>query len=100
LNTSSNYNAPKSEPSDIDSAAPAAESLRPIAGEFASLLFSLGIVGTGLLALPVLAGAAAYAVGEALRWPVGLGRWNASAGHEWQITSRRRWEGKLAIREP
>jgi NRAMP (natural resistance-associated macrophage protein)-like metal ion transporter len=59
---------------DIDSAAQAAEALRPIAGEFASLLFSLGIVGTGLLALPVLGGSAAYAVGEALRWPVGLER--------------------------
>ncbi len=59
---------------DIDSAAQAAEALRPIAGPFASLLFSLGIVGTGLLALPVLGGSAAYAVGEALRWPVGLER--------------------------
>jgi NRAMP (natural resistance-associated macrophage protein)-like metal ion transporter len=59
---------------DIDTAAQAAEALRPIAGEFASLLFSLGIIGTGLLALPVLAGSAAYAVGEALRWPVGLER--------------------------
>jgi NRAMP (natural resistance-associated macrophage protein)-like metal ion transporter len=59
---------------DIDSAAQAAEALRPIAGPFASVLFSLGIVGTGLLALPVLAGSAAYAVGEALGWPVGLGR--------------------------
>ena len=59
---------------DIGSAAQAAEALRPIAGPFASLLFSLGIVGTGLLALPVLGGSAAYAVGEALRWPVGLER--------------------------
>jgi NRAMP (natural resistance-associated macrophage protein)-like metal ion transporter len=59
---------------DIDSAAQAAEALRPIAGPFAALLFSLGIVGTGLLALPVLAGSAAYAVGEAFRWPVGLER--------------------------
>jgi NRAMP (natural resistance-associated macrophage protein)-like metal ion transporter len=59
---------------DIDTAAQAAEALRPIAGPFAALLFSLGIVGTGLLALPVLAGSAAYAVGEALRWPVGLER--------------------------
>ena len=59
---------------NIDSAAQAAEALRPIAGPFASLLFSLGIVGTGLLALPVLGGSAAYAVGEALRWPVGLER--------------------------
>jgi Mn2+/Fe2+ NRAMP family transporter len=59
---------------EIDTAAQAAEALRPIAGEFASLLFSLGIIGTGLLALPVLGGSAAYAVGEALRWPVGLER--------------------------
>jgi Mn2+/Fe2+ NRAMP family transporter len=57
---------------DIDSAAQAAEALRPIAGPFASLLFSLGIVGTGLLALPVLAGSGAYALGETLRWRVGL----------------------------
>jgi NRAMP (natural resistance-associated macrophage protein)-like metal ion transporter len=59
---------------DVDTAAQAAEALRPIAGVFASLLFSLGVIGTGLLALPVLAGSAAYAVGEALRWPVGLER--------------------------
>jgi Mn2+/Fe2+ NRAMP family transporter len=59
---------------NIDTAAHAAEALRPIAGPFASLLFSLGIVGTGLLALPVLGGSAAYAVGEALKWPVGLER--------------------------
>jgi Mn2+/Fe2+ NRAMP family transporter len=52
----------------------AAEALRPIAGEFASLIFALGIVGTGLMAVPVLAGSAAYAIGEALRWPVGLAR--------------------------
>jgi Mn2+/Fe2+ NRAMP family transporter len=59
---------------DIETAAQAAEALWPIAGEFASLLFSLGIIGTGLLALPVLGGSAAYAIGEALRWPVGLER--------------------------
>jgi NRAMP (natural resistance-associated macrophage protein)-like metal ion transporter len=59
---------------DIDSAEQAAEALRPIAGQFASLLFSLGIIGTGLSAVPVLAGSGAYAIGEALRWPVGLGR--------------------------
>lgn len=57
---------------DIASAAQAAEALRPISGPFASLLFSLGIVGTGLLALPVLAGSGAYALGEILRWRVGL----------------------------
>jgi NRAMP (natural resistance-associated macrophage protein)-like metal ion transporter len=60
--------------SDINSAAEAAEALKPIAGPFAALLFSLGIIGTGLLALPVLGGSAAYAVGEALKWPVGLER--------------------------
>ena len=59
---------------DIATAAQAAQALRPIVGEFASLLFSLGVVGTGLLAVPVLGGSAAYAVGEALRWPVGLER--------------------------
>jgi NRAMP (natural resistance-associated macrophage protein)-like metal ion transporter len=59
---------------DIDSAQQAAEALRPIAGQFAFLLFSLGIIGTGLLALPVLAGSAAYALGEARNWPIGLGR--------------------------
>jgi Mn2+/Fe2+ NRAMP family transporter len=59
---------------DIGTAAQAAEALRPIAGPFASLLFTLGIVGTGLLALPVLGGSAAYAIGEAFRWPVGLER--------------------------
>ena len=45
-----------------------------MAGPFAFTLFALGIVGTGLLAVPVLAGSAAYAIGEARRWPVGLGR--------------------------
>lgn len=59
---------------DIQTAAQAAEALRPLAGNFAFVLFSLGIIGTGLLAVPVLAGSAAYAVGEALRWPVGLER--------------------------
>lgn len=58
----------------IDSAAQAAEALRPIAGGAAFALFALGIIGTGLLAVPVLAGSAAYAVGEAQRWPVGLAR--------------------------
>ncbi|MBV8662253.1 MAG: divalent metal cation transporter [Hyphomicrobiales bacterium] len=57
---------------DIQTSSQAAEALRPIAGEFAFAIFALGIVGTGLLAVPVLAGSAAYAVGEALRWRVGL----------------------------
>jgi NRAMP (natural resistance-associated macrophage protein)-like metal ion transporter len=59
---------------DIETSAQAAEALRPVAGPYASTVFALGIVGTGLLAVPVLAGSAAYALGEALRWPVGLGR--------------------------
>jgi Mn2+/Fe2+ NRAMP family transporter len=49
----------------IESSTQAAEALRPIAGPFAFALFALGIVGTGLLAVPVLAGSAAYALGEA-----------------------------------
>jgi Mn2+/Fe2+ NRAMP family transporter len=48
--------------------------LKPVAGEFAFAIFSLGIVGTGLLAVPVLAGSAAYALGEARKWPIGLAR--------------------------
>lgn len=59
---------------DITSAQQAAEALRPVAGEFAFLVFALGIVGTGFMAVPVLAGSAAYAIGEALHWPVGLAR--------------------------
>jgi NRAMP (natural resistance-associated macrophage protein)-like metal ion transporter len=58
---------------DIQSAAQAADALRPLAGEFAFLLFAAGIIGTGLLAVPVLAGSAAYAVAETFRWPIGLG---------------------------
>ena len=57
---------------DIQTSSQAAEALRPIAGQFAFTIFALGIIGTGLLALPVLAGSAAYAVGEALAWRVGL----------------------------
>ncbi len=57
---------------DIQSAADAAQALAPIAGGFASVIFSVGIIGTGLLAVPVLAGSAAYAVGEAFSWRVGL----------------------------
>ncbi|WP_454616377.1 NRAMP family divalent metal transporter [Bradyrhizobium cenepequi] len=59
---------------DIQTSAQAAEALRPIAGPFAEAIFALGIVGTGLLAIPVLAGSTAYAVGEGRRWPVGLAR--------------------------
>lgn len=59
---------------DIQTSAQAAEALRPIAGEYAFLLFSAGIVGTGLLAVPILAGSAAYAVAESFQWRIGLGR--------------------------
>jgi NRAMP (natural resistance-associated macrophage protein)-like metal ion transporter len=58
----------------VQTAAQAAEALRPLAGDFAFALFALGIIGTGLLSVPVLAGSAAYALGEARRWPVGLAR--------------------------
>ena len=53
---------------DIQTSAQAATALRPLAGEFAFVLFSVGIVGTGLLAVPVLAGSAAYAMAGAFRW--------------------------------
>jgi NRAMP (natural resistance-associated macrophage protein)-like metal ion transporter len=53
---------------DIQTSAQAAEALRPLAGELTFLLFSLGIIGTGMLAVPVLAGSAAYAVAEAAGW--------------------------------
>ena len=57
---------------DIQTSAQAAEALRPLAGEFTFLLFSLGIIGTGLIAVPVLAGSAAYAVAETFEWKRGL----------------------------
>ena len=57
---------------DIATSAQAAEALRPIAGEFAFALFAIGIIGTGLLAVPVLAGSAAYAVSEVFGWAESL----------------------------
>jgi NRAMP (natural resistance-associated macrophage protein)-like metal ion transporter len=57
---------------DIQSAADAAKALQPVAGRFAFFIFSLGIIGTGLLAIPVLAGSAAYAIGESRGWETGL----------------------------
>jgi NRAMP (natural resistance-associated macrophage protein)-like metal ion transporter len=59
---------------DIATAGDAAVALRPIAGPLAQVIFALGIFGTGLLAVPTLAGSAAYAVGESLDWTVGLSR--------------------------
>jgi NRAMP (natural resistance-associated macrophage protein)-like metal ion transporter len=58
---------------DIQTSAQAAQALRPLAGDFAFALFSAGIVGTGLLAVPILAGSAAYAVAESFQWRIGLG---------------------------
>jgi NRAMP (natural resistance-associated macrophage protein)-like metal ion transporter len=57
---------------NIQTSAQAAEALRPLAGEFAFVLFALGIIGTGLLAVPVLSGSAAYAVTESFKWRNGL----------------------------
>lgn len=59
---------------DIQSSAQAAAALKPLAGAFAELIFALGIIGTGLLAVPVLAGSTAYTIAEARKWRVGLSR--------------------------
>jgi NRAMP (natural resistance-associated macrophage protein)-like metal ion transporter len=64
---------------DIESSAQAASALRPIAGESASLLFAVGIVGTGFLGVPVLAGSAAYAFAGAFKWNEGLEQKPAAA---------------------
>jgi Mn2+/Fe2+ NRAMP family transporter len=63
----------------IDTAAQAAEALRPIAGQFAFVVFAVGIVGTGLLSVPVLSSSAAYALGETRKWPVGVSKKVAQA---------------------
>ncbi|MGB9118633.1 NRAMP family divalent metal transporter [Bradyrhizobium sp.] len=59
---------------DIETAAQAASALRPLAGDFAFLLFAIGILGVGLIGVPVLAGSAAYALAEAMGWRSGLER--------------------------
>jgi Mn2+/Fe2+ NRAMP family transporter len=59
---------------DIQTAAQAANALRPLAGSFAFLLFALGILGVGMIGVPVLAGSAAYALAEAMGWEEGLER--------------------------
>lgn len=64
---------------EIETSTQAAEALRPVAGPLAFTVFTLGILGTGLLAVPVLAGSAAYALAEARRWPSGLARRPKSA---------------------
>lgn len=57
---------------NINSAAEAASALKPILGNFAYILFSIGIIGTGFLAIPVLAGSSAYALAESFKWKEGL----------------------------
>jgi Mn2+/Fe2+ NRAMP family transporter len=71
----------------IDSAAQAAEALRPIAGRWSFLLFAGGIVGTGLLAIPTLAGSVAFAVAETFGWPKGLNRTLFQASHFYGIVA-------------
>jgi NRAMP (natural resistance-associated macrophage protein)-like metal ion transporter len=60
--------------SDVETSAQAAKALEPLAGQFAFVLFAVGIIGTGLLAVPVLAGSAAYGVAEAFKWRASLER--------------------------
>jgi Mn2+/Fe2+ NRAMP family transporter len=73
---------------DIQTAAQAASALRPLAGDFAFLLFALGILGVGLIGVPVLAGAAGYAMCEAMGW-----RW----GLERKATDARGFYGVIAV---
>ncbi len=71
----------------ITNAADAAEALRPLAGDFAFALFALGIIATGLLAVPVLAGSAAYALSEVMGWRTGLELKPRQAGHFYAVIS-------------
>jgi len=57
---------------DIETAAQAASALRPLAGDFAFILFAFGILGVGLIGVPVLAGSAGYALAESMGWSAGL----------------------------
>jgi Mn2+/Fe2+ NRAMP family transporter len=71
---------------NVDSAQTAAAALRPLAGDLSGLLFTVGIFGVGLLAVPVLAGASAYAVAELFKWHEGLSkRFDAARGFYWVI---------------
>ncbi|MBN9409557.1 MAG: divalent metal cation transporter [Burkholderiales bacterium] len=63
----------------VDTTEQAAQALRPLVGEMAYLLFTAGLIGTGMLAVPVLAGSSAYAMAEALGWPAGLEKTTAQA---------------------
>jgi NRAMP (natural resistance-associated macrophage protein)-like metal ion transporter len=62
----------KAGKTDIKSAADAAEALKPLVGDFAGILFAVGMIGAGLLAVPILSGSAAYAIAEAFGWEYGL----------------------------
>lgn len=73
---------------DIQTAAQAASALRPLAGDFAFLLFALGILGVGLIGVPVLAGSAGYALSEAMGWREGLER---------KVTDARGFYGVITI---
>jgi Mn2+/Fe2+ NRAMP family transporter len=73
---------------DIQTAAQAAGALRPLAGDFAFILFALGILGVGLIGVPVLAGSAAYALAEAMGWKSGLER---------KATNARGFYGVIAV---
>ena len=70
---------------DIDSSAAAAKALEPVAGKWAMLLFALGVIGTGLLAVPVLAGSVGYAAAEAMRWRRSLEEKPLSALHFYAV---------------
>lgn len=72
---------------EIVSSAQAASALEPLAGRFAFVLFVCGIVGTGLLAIPVLAASAAYGIGEACRWEISLERTPARALRFYSVVS-------------
>jgi Mn2+/Fe2+ NRAMP family transporter len=78
---------------NITTSSQAALALKPIAGPFAFAIFSLGIIGTGLLAVPVMAASAAYAIGEAFQWPVGLAM---KAGRAKAFMARSRWRSSSA----
>src|SRR5665811_800397 len=73
---------------DIETAAQAASALRPLAGDFAFMLFAVGILGVGLIGVPVLAGSAAYALCEAMGWKSGLER---------KVTDARGFYGVIAV---
>ncbi len=70
---------------NIQTAEQAAAALRPLAGPAAALLFALGLIGTGLLAVPVLAGSAAFAVAEGAEWPRGMGETPRTAGRFYAV---------------